>query len=85
MGFRDRGCDARSIDTWSRRAKRGVSGDERDEPVRLRSESRMLSMERDLLSRAGLFFADRTSLRKRRSRSSMRESASFSVAFAFAS
>jgi len=52
-----RGCDAGSIVTWSRRAKPGVTSDERDEPVRLRRENRVLRMERDLLSRAAALLA----------------------------
>ena len=41
--------------------KPGVTGDERDEVVRLRRERRVLRMERDLLSGAAAFFADGTS------------------------
>jgi transposase len=37
--------------------KPGVTGDERDELMRLRRENRVLRMERDLLSRAAAFFA----------------------------
>ncbi len=37
--------------------KPGVSADERDEPVRLRRENRVLRTERDLLSRAAALLA----------------------------
>ena len=44
--------------------KPGVTGDERDELVRLRRGRRMLRIERYLLSRAAAFFAGGTSSRK---------------------
>ena len=49
-----------------------MTGEEREELVRLLRENRVLRMERDLLSRAAAFFAKENVLpRKRRSRSSM--------------
>ena len=61
---RDLGCTAQSIRTWVRQAELddgprtdGLTTAEREELRRLRSEVRVLKMERDLLKKAAAFFA----------------------------
>ncbi len=60
----DLGCSEAAIRTWLRQADRddghrhdGLTSEERDELRRLRTENRVLRLERDLLKKAAAFFA----------------------------